>query len=357
MKIGLTYSSKNGLLSEFKQKVNSSQHQAPEDYFAEGDSFETIHAVMQAIKSGGHDVTGIEADNDALLKLAALQPDLVMNMAEGLTGDFRESYIPMLCERLGLPYTGSDPLTLALCLNKSRTKEILSFHHIPTPAFQVFYPNETVNTDHLMFPAIVKPVAEGSSKGIYNNSVVQNPIVAKELIIEKLLKYQQPVLVETFLTGDEFTVAVWGNADQISVLPIVAIRFEDLPEGAWPMYSYEAKWIWDVPEKPLQIFQCPAPLSKAAREQIESIAMRTYQIMGVRDWCRIDIRMDSEGLPHVLELNPLPGILPNPEDNSCFPKAARTAGYTYNEMIQNLISISCRRNGVSEKPNAIVSRL
>jgi D-alanine-D-alanine ligase len=356
MKIALAYSSKEGLLREYQKNNKSVNRRPPEDFFAEGDSMDTIEAVMEAIRSNGHNVTGIEADNEAISKLRDERPELVMNMAEGLTGDFRESYIPMVCERIGLPYTGSDPLTLALCLNKARAKEILGFYHIPTPAFKVYYPGETVNTDHLSFPAIVKPVAEGSSKGIDNKSVVQDPITAKELIIEKLLKYQQSVIVESFLTGDEFTVAVWGN-DELEVLPIVSINFKDLPEGAWPMYSYEAKWVWDVPEKPLQIFQCPAKISSDLTKRIQETAKKTYMIMGIRDWCRIDIRLDAAGVPHVLELNPLPGILPNPEDNSCFPKAARTAGYSYSEMINHLISIAGKRAGLSGKKHASANRL
>ncbi|MBN1783301.1 D-alanine--D-alanine ligase [bacterium] len=357
MKIALTFSSKEGLVEEYRNRRKKHEAGPTDDFFAEGDSMDTIHAVMQALRSLGHRVVGIEADEGAMLKLSAERPDLVMNMAEGLTGDCRESYIPMLCERLGLRYTGSDPLTLGICLNKMRTKEILGFYHVPNPPFQVFYPNEPVNTDHLIFPAIVKPIAEGSSKGIDNRSVVTDPAGAKLIIAEKLKTYEQPVIVETFLTGREFTVALWGNGTDVTVLPIVEIGFHELPEGAWPMYSYEAKWIWDVPEKPLQIFHCPAEIESSLKENIEELAKRAYSILGVRDWCRIDVRLDQENVPNILELNPLPGILPNPEDNSCFPKAARTAGYTYTEMIGNLIAIACRRTGITEFVNATLDRL
>jgi D-alanine-D-alanine ligase len=357
MKIALAYSSKSGLMREFQKHQSLSHHNVSEDFFAEGDSMETIQAVMDAIRSLGHEVVGIEADDDAPKNLSESRPDLVINIAEGLIGDFRESYIPLLCERLGIPYTGSDPLTLGICLNKIRTKEILMCHQIPTPPFQVFYPGEPVHIDHLLFPAIVKPSSEGSSKGIENNSVVKDPISAKEMIIEKLLKYKQPIIVESFLSGSEFTVAVWGNQNQIEVLPIVAIRFEDLPEGAWPMYSYEAKWVWDIPEQPLQIFQCPAIMSAGLQQQIESLAKKAYHILSIRDWCRIDIRLDENGIPNILELNPLPGILPKPEDNSCFPKAARTAGYSYPQMIEHLISTACRRIGMSEYSDAPAHRV
>lgn len=357
MKITLTYSSKDGLIREYQRRKPRQNEKVTDDFFAEGDSMETIQAVMDALSSFGHEVNGIEADDEAIVKLAEINPDLVMNLAEGLTGDFRESYIPMVCERLGIPYTGSDPLTLGICLNKIRTKEILMAHQFPTPPFQVFYPRENVNTNHLLFPAIIKPAAEGSSKGIDNRSVATDPITAKELIIEKLIKYNQPVIAESFLNGAEYTVALWGNHESIEALPIVAINFEDLPEGAWPMYSYEAKWIWDVPEQPLDIFQCPAVMSDTLKYSIESLARKVYTILGIRDWCRIDIRLDAEGIPNVLELNPLPGILPKPEDNSCFPKAARTAGYNYEQMIGRLIEITCKRLSKREGIYATANRL
>lgn len=357
MKIALTYSSKPGLKKDY-QKIKSRTAKIPaEDFFAEGDSKETIEAVIEAIWKLGHQVIGIEANDLAQKKLSAERPDMVVNIAEGLIGDFRESYIPMLCERLNIPYTGSDPLTLGICLNKMRAKEILGFYQIPTPPCQVFYPKEPLDTDHLIYPVIVKPVAEGSSKGIDNRSVVNDSLTAKNIIAEKLLKYQQPVLVETFLTGREFTVALWGNGEDVEVLPIIEIRFDDLPEGAWPMYSYEAKWIWDIPERPLQIFRCPASISTDTQSEIRNIVKRAYYILGIRDWCRIDVRLDDDGVPNILELNPLPGILPNPEDNSCFPKAARTMGYSYTEMMGKLISIASQRIGLTEKIDAYSHRV
>ena len=155
MKIVLTYSSKEGLAKEYAKRHGSKA--VPADCFAEGDSLETIGAVLDALRSGGHDAVGIEANNLALKQIEKLKPALVFNMAEGLYGDFRESYIPMLCERLGVPYTGSDPLVLAIALNKARAKEILGFHQIPTPAFRVFYPGLPVTVEGFTFPAIIKP--------------------------------------------------------------------------------------------------------------------------------------------------------------------------------------------------------
>ncbi len=348
MKIVVAYSSKQGLLNEYKKRLGeqANEKDIPPDFFAEGDSLQTIQAVIDGIKQGGHQVTGVESDDSLAAQLETIKPDLVFNIAEGLWGDCRESYVPMVCERSGIAYSGSDPLTLALCLNKARAKEILSYHKIPTPAFQIIVPENNFVAEKFYYPAIIKPLSEGSSKGIFNDSVVQTPEEAMGRIKSKLKQYQQPILIEKFLPGAEFTVAVWGNGDQIEVLPIVAINYQPLPADAHPIYSYEAKWIWDTPDKPLEIFQCPAVLTTQLQKKIEQTARKAYQVLKVRDWCRIDIRLDEKEIPNVLELNPLPGILPDPKDNSCFPKAARTAGYDYPAMLQKVVQIAAHRNGV-----------
>jgi D-alanine-D-alanine ligase len=353
MRIAVAYSSKLGLQKEYGKNVSEDlpdQEEEPPslDFFAEGDSEETINAVMNALRSKGHDVCGVEADDKAPENLSRIRPDIVFNIAEGLFGDFRESYIPMVCERLKLPYSGSGPLTLAICLNKARTKEILSYYSIPNAKFATFHPGEKINPEAFTFPAIIKPIAEGSSKGIFDDSVVHNIETAKKRIAEKLKKYRQPVIIEEFLEGREFTVAVWGNGENVEVLPIVSINYDELPKDAHKIYSYEAKWVWDTPEKPLDIFQCPAKLTSKEKKAIDSLVKRTFAVLGVRDLCRVDVRFDSAGVPNILELNPLPGILPDPEDNSCFPKAARTAGYAYADMLDNVVKIASARCGLKK---------
>lgn len=344
MKITVAHSTKEGLKAEYLKHFSGKE--ASEDFFAEGDSYETINSVLNALREKGHEVSGIEADDEALTKLEKNRPDIVFNVAEGLFGDFRESYMPMICERLGLPYTGSGPVELAVCLNKARAKEILSYYSIPNASFKVFSSADRKKLEGMEYPMIVKPVAEGSSKGVFDNSVVDTPEEAYKLVKECLKKYNQHIIAEKFLEGDEFTVAIWGNGDEIEVLPIVSINYDDLPETAHKIYSYEAKWIWDTPEKPLDIFKCPADISSSRKKEIEKTVKETYRVLGIRDWCRIDVRLDGKGVPHIIELNPLPGILPKPEDNSCFPKAARTAGYSYSDMLNKIISIASRRYGI-----------
>jgi len=131
------------------------------------------------------------------------------------------------------------------------------------------------------------------------------------------------------------------------VLPLVGMNFGSLPSGALPIYGYEAKWIWDTPNDPLDIFECPARIDARLQSAIEDVVLRAYRVLGCRDWSRIDVRLDADGVPNIVEVNPLPGILPNPEDNSCLPKAARAAGIGYDELIQTALLAAAERNRIS----------
>lgn len=319
------------------------------DRYAEWDSWETIQAVAAALAEQ-HTVTLIEADVDAYERLLRSRPDIVFNMAEGQYGVSREAQIPAMLEFLQIPYTGSDALTLAICLDKSRTKEILGYHKIPTASFSVISSMGELDSLTIEFPAIVKPLHEGSSKGIYNRSLVRTFAELWREVEFVLLQYEQPAIVESFLEGREFTVALLGNNETVNVLPIVEIKFDTLPAGVNPIYSYEAKWIWDQAANPLEIFECPAKISESLQHEIEHICRQAFKVLRCRDWCRIDVRLDRNNKPHILELNPLPGILPKPEDNSCFPKAARIAGLTYNQLIQVVVALAAQRCGIDNEP-------
>jgi len=316
-----------------------------DDTYAEWDSWETITALQQAIASR-HDVVMVEANEDAYEMLRSMRPDFVFNIAEGYKGVSREAQIPAMCELLQLPYLGSDPLTLSLCLDKARTKEVLTYHKIPNASFFICDDSSSLNGHALSYPKMVKPLHEGSSKGIYNTSMVHSYTELKDEVERITVRYGQPALVESFLPGREFTVAIMGNGNTIRILPIVEINYDSLPEGVNPIYSYEAKWVWDTPDQPLEIFTCPAKVDPALQRAVETICVDTYRTLRCRDWSRIDVRLDEHNTPHIIEVNPLPGILPNEDDNSCFPKAARAAGMSYRELILTVIGISKERWGI-----------
>jgi D-alanine-D-alanine ligase len=317
---------------------------SPDDIYAEWDDEETIGAVRSAL-ARNHRVIPIEADEEAFEKFRKVRPDIVFNMAEGMHGTSREAQIPAMLDMLRIPYTGSDSLTLALCLEKALAKQVLSYHRIPTATFTVVHTLEK-KQGFPPFPLIVKPLAEGSSKGIGNRALVHTSRQLKEQISTVLTEYHQPALVEKYLPGREFTVALLGNGAGLQVLPIVEIQFDQLPAHINPIYSFEAKWIWDTVENPLEIFACPAKVSPRLKKKIEAVCQAAFRALRCLDWCRIDIRLDEAGEPNVLELNPLPGILPNPDANSCFPKAARTAGLSYEDLINRVLEIACQRLGL-----------
>jgi D-alanine-D-alanine ligase len=340
MRVGLTYNIK---------WAESEDGQEPpgillSDAQAEWDAPETIAAVQSALEEH-HEVIPIEASEDAYALLQETRPEIVFNMAEGTSGPCREGYIPSVLEHLKIPYTASDPLTLSICLDKSRTKEILAYYGLPITRFRVVN-NHNFSFNTLHYPLMIKPLYEGSSIGIRNDSLVRTRREMRDRVLWLLNTYCEPAIVEEFLPGREFTVAILGNGEEACVLPIVEILFDSLPRGVNPIYSYEAKWVWDQSSNPLKIFQCPARLDAELQTEIESICLRAYSILRCRDWCRIDVRLDATGRPHILELNPLPGILPSPEDNSCFPKAARAAGMDYNQLINAVLDIACKRNGL-----------
>jgi D-alanine-D-alanine ligase len=316
--------------------------QTKADKYAEWDSEETILAVKTALEQN-HKVTLIEANEEAYLKLLCAQPDIVFNIAEGVQGPSREAQIPAILEMLNIPYTGSDPITLGICLDKSRAKEILTYYGVANPEFTVLDSTDQLSYLHLPLPCIVKPLHEGSSKGIFNSSVVYTVEQLRRQVGRVFFEYQEPALVERFLEGREFTVAVLGNSSNIRVLPIIEIRFDSLPDGVNPIYSYEAKWIWDTIESPIDVHECPAGISQKLKKQIEDLCVQSYLLLRCRDWCRIDIRLDEKGHPNILELNPLPGILPKPEQHSCFPQASRAAGMDYNQMINTVLEVALKR--------------
>jgi len=272
-----------------------------------------------------------------------LKPDIVFNFAEGLTGVNRESHIPAILEMLQIPYLGSDPLTLGICLDKSRAKEILTYHKIPNAKFLVADHIKDNTKVNFGYPLIVKPISEGSSKGIFSSSLVKNTEELEDEVNRIVSSYNQSALIEEFLPGREFTVAVLGNGNDAQVLPIIEIRYEDFPKDVLPLYSYEAKWILDTKENKFDVFECPAKLGKKLEEQIKDAVLKTYNVLKCRDWSRIDVRLDKNDVPNIIEINPLPGIMPDPNENSSFPKAARVAGMDFNQLIQSALYSAAKR--------------
>jgi len=351
MRIGLAYNQRPsagssdtaGLASADSSSAADDALPVTPDAFVEWDEPETIDAVARALSVFG-DVVRLEAVADFPQRLARAKVDFLFNMAEGATGPSRESHVPAIAEFLGVPYLASDPLTLALALHKGRAKEVFLARGIPTaPSVLVEAEHDLPRLDDLRYPVFLKPAWEGSSKGIAEANYVTDAGAARRRAREILATYRQPVLAEQYLPGDEFTVAVLGNGAEARALPLIRYRFETLPEGALPIMGYEAKWVWDERATPLEVLECPARVPTALALRVADTALAAVRALGCRDWARVDIRLDADGVPNVVEVNPLPGIIPDPADNSCFPCAARAVGMSYDELIQKVTQIAWRR--------------
>lgn len=310
---------------------------------ADYDDPQTIQAIVKHLETCGYYVLPIEANENAYLTLYKNRKRIALafNYSLGINGKDRYAHIPAMCEMLKIPYTGSSPITQALVMNKYRTKQTLSANGIPTLPCQLFEQSADLQTCPLTFPLIVKPVAQGSSAGITNDSVVLD-IHSLQRQVEFIIKtFNEPALVEPFLTGREFSVAMIGNPPKI--LPIIEADHSALPKGYLPLDSLEVKWIIEEQPESNHLI-CPARLEKKLQESLTRIALRVWESLGILDWCRMDIRCDNEQNPYVLEVNSPPGMIP-PEISisSYLPFAARAAGMDYNSLLTAVINAAQER--------------
>ncbi len=339
MHIALTYNERPSDLDRLDPTLE--QH-------IEGDEWKTIEAVGEAIKSHGHTLTYLKIHPDIYTDLKKLtgKIDLIFNLAEGISsGADREAQLPMLAEILGIPHTGPGPLSAALILNKSRAKEIWRANGITTPNSQLFTSPTVKLHKSLTYPLMVKPSNEGSGIGIKSNSIVKNPTQLSRAISHIITSYHQPALVETYLPGREFTVAILGNGEHIQTLPIVEINFAGFPEGAPPIDSYEAKFIYGATglvDMHATEF-CPAKIPKSLARQINALAKASYLTIGCLDFGRVDIRLDAKGIPHVLEINHPPGLMSDPHESSFFVIAGRVAGLSFPQLIGSILNATIER--------------
>ena len=301
---------------------------------AEYDSPATLQAVREAIAAAGHEVIDLEATPDLPTVLSSTPVDLVFNMAEGIKGRNRESQVPALLELLDIPYSGSDPATMSIALDKNLAKKIVRQHGILTPNFFTMVTGKERLPRDLHFPLIVKPVAEGSSKGVHANSVVENEGELREAAREMIQKYEQPALVEDYIGGREFTVGMLGER-RPKVLPPMEVVFLDQSEIR-PIYSFEFKQDWSRKIR----YDVPAQLEPPQIRALERAARESFIALGCRDVARVDFRMDEAGKVYFLECNPLPGLTPGWSDLVLIAKAA---GLEYNGLINEILSGAIRR--------------
>ncbi len=301
-----------------------------DDREAEYDAPETIQALTKAIERNGHTVVPLEATAEFPRVLTTSNVDLVFNIAEGISGRNREAQVPNLCELLGIPYTGSDSATLSICLDKALCKRMLG--DVATPQFQLLLTGRE-KLKALRYPVIVKPNAEGTSKGISSKSVVDDEAGVRDVAREIIERYGQPALVEEYIVGREFTVGLLGER-RPRVLPPMEVIF--LKASDRPVYDYGCKQDWQNHVR----YECPAKLTKDELRAIEKTCRQTFMTLGCRDVARIDLRMTADGTVHVIEVNPLPGLTPDYSDLCLISKGARI---DYPSLIGDILSGAIKR--------------
>lgn len=312
-----------------------------QDDEAEYDSPKTLQAIREAIASYGHEVVDLEATSDLPLVLASTPVDVVFNIAEGFQGRSRESQVPALLELLDIPYTGSDPAALSVALDKALAKRMVRAHGILTPDYLVMHTGkERLPRELSRFPLIVKPVAEGTSKGVTRRSVVRDEDELRQVAREVIQKYRQPALVEQYVAGREFTVGLLGER-RPRVLPPMEIVFLDASDPT-PVYSFELKQDWSDRIR----YEVPARLAPRELDRLERAAREVFAALGCRDVARIDFRMDALGRVHFIESNPLPGLAPGWSD---LVLIAQAAGIEYRALIGEVLSFAIRRHQGRER--------
>ncbi len=322
MKVGITYDLRQDYLAQG----------FTEEEAAEFDSPDTIKAIEEALQDLGFETDRIGSIRNLATRLVARERwGIVFNIAEGLTGFGREAQVPALLDAYGIPYTFSDPLVLSLTLHKGMAKRVIRDMGLPTPDFAVVEKASDVETIDLPFPLFAKPVAEGTGKGITSASRLSARDELVSVCQRLLERFDQPVLVETFLPGREFTVGITGTGEDAEAIGVIEVV---LREGAEPhAHSYcNKERCEDLVEYLL--------VNDATAKEAEQVALAVWKGLGCRDAGRVDLRVDSNGRPNVMEVNPLAGLHPEHSDLCII---ARKAGKTYTSLIEAIMSSAIRR--------------
>ena len=309
----------------------------PFDRESEFDTQKTVDTLITSLRAAGHTVHPIEATPELPQWFLSHRVDLVFNIAEGLYGEHREAQVPAILESLGVPFTGSSSVTLALALDKAKTKQILASEGISTPAWQLFPAPTTPLHKRLEFPLIVKPNREGSSKGIWRDSVVGDEASLRQQVRRIYERYRQEVLVEEFIDGIELTVGVLGEV----ALPILEIDFAACRGSGEYFYSWRMKEFQGDTARGLNpALHCPARLDPEMTGTIQALALKAHRALGCEDFSRTDIRLRADGTPFVLEINPLPGLSPR---DSNFPVMTTAYGLSHEALIQRIVEFTMTR--------------
>jgi len=356
------------------------------DAWNELDSERTVMGIARALRAGGHEVIEMEGDITLPQKLQHYKADIAFNICEGHRGASREAQVPAMLDALGIPYTGSGVMTLAVALDKPMTKRVLSFYGLPTPQFQTFVTGDEPIDARLKFPLFVKPSREGSGMGVTSHSICRDARELREQVAFVIHSYHEPALVEEFIDGREFTLGLLGNMPwniksrcetaaepeaavagvevgrapktgsngngharrkllssnppTLRVFPPLEVDLSPCPEDQAGLYTSVIKSkMYDVPK-----YLCPAPTTKTLRNKLERLAVNVFAALECYDFARVDLRVRADtGEPTILEINPLAGLQ---EGISDIVMGAEAVGIDYTSLVNGIVEAALQRYGM-----------
>jgi len=300
--------------------------------------------IEKTLNEIGYQTTFIDFNNlnQAIKILQDGKIDLIFNVGERLNNSsLLEPHIASLFDAFQIPYTGSNPFTLGLCIDKIRVKKLLSYHNIPTAKWDYVYSlDEEINSE-LKYPLIIKPANTDNSIGIDNNSIVTNKVELKKQLEYVVNQLKRPALIEEYLEGDEYDVSIMGSEQEdLTVLPLSRTNFQNLPTGYWHICPFEYKFEEaTVYKKNIIVQRPPKKVNKKLLSLITEIAIDTYNILDCHDYGRVEIKLDKDNNPYVLELNPNPSI----NLGDCLPEVGKLSGLDYGQFLEKIIHSAIQR--------------
>lgn len=304
------------------------------------EEFEEIRASLNNL---GFNTANINILNDVEYLIGVIKnekPDVIFNLVESVEGDtLKEMFIAGIFELMNVSYTGCDAYSLGLCLNKHKAKMFLKAAGVNIPNWRLYQdPSNVISGNHLKFPVIVKPSREDASVGISEESIVYDEHNLKTRVEFMYENFKQPILVEEYIDGREINSGILGDREKIA-LPLSEIDFSTLPNDLPKIVTYDGKWMTESVYYQATIPVCPAPIDDALANRIKQLSLSVSELFGCRDYCRVDLRLDKNNIPYVLEVNPNPDI----SKDAGFPRAAKSYGLSYEELLVTIINFAHAR--------------
>ncbi|MEO7987454.1 MAG: ATP-grasp domain-containing protein [Gemmatimonadales bacterium] len=306
-----------------------------------------VHEIRDVLRRRGHEVELLPVRLGDFRWLSRVRrSDLVFNLCEGINGHARyEDFVVGTLELTGVPFTGCRHWATTIAHRKHVANTLLSAAGLPVPAFTLAQANKS--PAEFPLPAIVKPASEDASVGIDNGAVCTSKRALKRRVVQMLEQFEE-VLVQEYVAGREFNVGFIGKR----MLPIAEIRFEDMPEGSWPIVSYAAKWIPGSPEDEGTVPVCPAAVAEDLGKRISEVARDAWMHMANGEgYGRVDLRVSEEGQPYILEVNPCPDL----SSNAGLARMGRAFGWSYDELVMQVVDEALMRSQSHSAAAALVS--